>query len=121
MGKKKNRRGKGSEKSYNQRRLETSGSHNPAQKAKMRNKILARYIPSCQFLTKALISWFWRSEKFQNHDFTVTNPALVTSSGWQGAPPPAIVRSEIIQRFKTQKIKQDLAKFTPIPYIKEPV
>jgi hypothetical protein len=62
----------------------------------------------------------FRAETWQNQDFSVTNPGLVTSTGWHGAPPPSIARKEIMRRFHTKEIMQDIATFMQVPYVRQP-
>jgi hypothetical protein len=48
--------------------------------------------------------------------YSIVEDGRVTSTGWQGSPPPKVARDVILRRYFSREILQDLKTFRPVPY-----
>jgi hypothetical protein len=48
--------------------------------------------------------------------YDILEDGSVSSTGWQGSPPPKMARDAITRRYHTGEILHDLKTFHPVPY-----
>ncbi|KAA1473963.1 hypothetical protein DENSPDRAFT_780695 [Dentipellis sp. KUC8613] len=96
-------RGKQSQAKYRQARRAERRKLHQEDPGVRRNQLLLRSIKSGQ--TVVLTS------------FDILRDGRASQSGWQGAEPPEYRRKQIRSRYKSGRIKEDLSRFLPLPYI----
>jgi hypothetical protein len=57
-----------------------------------------------------------QSDVLRALSYSVVEDGRVTSTGWQGSPPPKAARDVIVRRYLSREILQDLKTFRPVPY-----
>jgi hypothetical protein len=48
--------------------------------------------------------------------YSIEKDGSVTTTGWQGAPPPKLAQKQIVEQFESGEIKNLLAFFHPLEY-----
>lgn len=105
LGKRKpGKRSHGSSQAYKHRRKERKLAHKKASKPSKIAGLQARV----QHLGQTVVV----------PTFSIIRDVNVTTTGWQGLPPPASSSKDIIKRWKNGSIKEDIGKnFLPLPYL----
>jgi hypothetical protein len=105
-----------SEKRKRKRGAQSSASFKDAQKQRRIEVGKGRRDFELLRQTRLLQRALTRSKVLTGHSYSILEDGSVSSTGWQGSPPPRLTRDSIVSRYKSGEILQDLTTFRPVAY-----